>query len=68
MDVEFGGREEEEEEEEEESRDSQNLEESGSRPRKPLEVWTEAEILQWLNDSGLEYFADIFQGIWLVSN
>ncbi|XP_041456555.1 titin homolog isoform X1 [Lytechinus variegatus] len=45
--------------------ESNNVSKSANRsthPCKPLEDWSEAEILQWLNDSDLEYFADIFQG------
>ncbi|XP_071501069.1 uncharacterized protein [Diadema antillarum] len=29
---------------------------------KAIEVWSEEEVLKWLNDSDLEYFADLFDG------
>ncbi|XP_030847646.1 uncharacterized protein LOC589102 isoform X2 [Strongylocentrotus purpuratus] len=45
-----------------ESNDVSRRADRSSHPSKPLEDWSEGEILQWLNDSDLEYFADIFQG------
>lgn len=46
-----------------ESKDVSRRADRSSHPSKPLEDWSEGEILQWLNDSDLEYFADIFQGM-----